>query len=314
VGKLRSAAEIAFSKGEVDQALQLWEKVIKLEPNNEQNYYKRFRIYLRQQKLKEALSDLNSALAIKPDFEAVLSQRGKINLRMGYCNQAEEDLLRLQKINPASKDVELAPQASACKAAMNKAEVFYTRGQWAPAREHLSEALRYAESSSSLLFKRATSSFHVGDTYEAIADTGKVLKAEPENIQALELRGNCYYVLNELDMAMNHYRQGLKYDPEHNGCKGGYRLIKKLQGFLKKADEAVATKNPQSSIKYLQSAIEVDPEHKFIVPKCTHKIAEAYRSLKQYNEAKEAVQKAIDLDARLWIVTSSIRLSLSLER
>jgi tetratricopeptide (TPR) repeat protein len=35
----------------------------------------------------------------------------------------------------------------------------------------------------------------------------------------LELRGGNYYTLGEFDAAMNHYRQGLKFDPEHNGCK-----------------------------------------------------------------------------------------------
>jgi tetratricopeptide (TPR) repeat protein len=185
VGKIRAAAEVAFSKGEVDQALQLWEKVIKMEPTNEQNFYKRFRIYLRQQKLKEALADLNAALAIKPEYEAVLAQRGKLNLRLGYCNQAEEDLKKLQRVNPGNKEAELLPQATACKAAVIKAEQFFSRNQWGPARDHLNEAVRYAEGSSSLLYKRAMSSFHLGDTYEAIADTGKVLKSEQDNLQAL---------------------------------------------------------------------------------------------------------------------------------
>ena len=185
VGKLRSSAEVAFSKGEVEQALQLWEKVIKLEPNNEQNYYKRFRIYLRQQKLKEALSDLNSALNIKPSYEAVVSQRAKLNLRMGNCHQSEEDFNSLRKLNPSSKDLELTPQAAECKNAISQAENFYQRSQFSQAREHYNNAIRFAEVAPNLLYKRAYCSFHIGDTYETIADTGKVLKSEPDNIPAL---------------------------------------------------------------------------------------------------------------------------------
>lgn len=70
VGKLRSAADLAMSKGEVDQALKLWHEVIAAEPSNEGNFYKRFRVYLRQHKFKEALSDLSSALSVKPTYEA----------------------------------------------------------------------------------------------------------------------------------------------------------------------------------------------------------------------------------------------------
>jgi tetratricopeptide (TPR) repeat protein len=54
VGKLRNAADTAFSNGDTAQALNLWKQVIEIEPNNDSNYYKRFRVYLRQNKLKEA--------------------------------------------------------------------------------------------------------------------------------------------------------------------------------------------------------------------------------------------------------------------
>lgn len=97
VGKVRSSAEVAFSQGNIDEALKLWAKVIGLEPNNADNYYKRFRVYLRSQKLKEALADLSSALNIKPDYEQVLAQRAKLQLRMGKCEEAEGDFLKLQR-------------------------------------------------------------------------------------------------------------------------------------------------------------------------------------------------------------------------
>lgn len=46
-----------------------------------------------------------------------------------------------------------------------------------------------------------------GELYECIADTGRALKLEDSNLEALELRGRAYYMLGDLEMAMNHYRQ-----------------------------------------------------------------------------------------------------------
>ena len=66
VGKLRSSAEAAFSEGRPDESLKLWAQVIAAEPDNHSNYYKRFRVYLRKLKYKEAVADLTSALGIKP--------------------------------------------------------------------------------------------------------------------------------------------------------------------------------------------------------------------------------------------------------
>ena len=68
-----------------------------MEPSNDSNFYKRFRVYLRQQKFKEALADLNSALSIKPNNEQVLSQKGKLEIRMGRCSEADQDFQQLQK-------------------------------------------------------------------------------------------------------------------------------------------------------------------------------------------------------------------------
>jgi tetratricopeptide (TPR) repeat protein len=97
VGKLRSGAELAFSNGDTEQSIKLWEEVINLEPNNDSNYYKRFRVFLRQQKLKEALSDLNAALKLNPQNENALVQRSKLQTRMGRCDEAVHDYNLLRK-------------------------------------------------------------------------------------------------------------------------------------------------------------------------------------------------------------------------
>jgi tetratricopeptide (TPR) repeat protein len=97
VGKMRSSADMFFANGELDKALEMWAKVISLEPENDNNYYKRFRVYLRQQKLKEALADLNSALTRNPSHESALTQRAKLSLRLGRCDDAEKDFTHLKR-------------------------------------------------------------------------------------------------------------------------------------------------------------------------------------------------------------------------
>lgn len=174
VGKLRSAAEVAFSKGDVDQALRLWGQVIGLEPQNENNFYKRFRVYLRQQKLKEALSDLSAALSIKPDFEAVLAQRAKLQLKMGRCHEAKTDFDKLRVVNAQNKDLAVSRDAEACVHAAREADRLFAEGQHGAARDQYTNALRSAESSSSLMMQRALCHFYLGDHYEAIADTGEL--------------------------------------------------------------------------------------------------------------------------------------------
>lgn len=75
----------------------LCEQVIKTEPGNANNFYKRFRVFLRQKKNKEALSDLTKALEIDPKHEQALVQRAKLNLRLGNCAESESDFITLQR-------------------------------------------------------------------------------------------------------------------------------------------------------------------------------------------------------------------------
>lgn len=97
VGKVRSSAELAFSKGDIDGAVKLWTKVISMEPGNDSNFFKRFRVYLRQSKLKEALADLNAVLQLKPNNEAALVQKGKLEMRLGRCADAYSSMKKLQR-------------------------------------------------------------------------------------------------------------------------------------------------------------------------------------------------------------------------
>ena len=48
---------------------------------------------------------------------------------------------------------------------------------------------------------------------------------ESNNIEAYQLRGDAYFWLGEHEMSKNHYREALRFDPEHKGCKNGHRLI-----------------------------------------------------------------------------------------
>ena len=54
-------------------------QVIELEPKNERNFYKRFRVFLSKRKYAEAISDLSRALELKPKYKQVrrLGQKQK---------------------------------------------------------------------------------------------------------------------------------------------------------------------------------------------------------------------------------------------
>lgn len=208
--------------------------------------------------------------------------------------------LSIARLDPKSKDLSGAADAEACVRHNNDAQNALASKQYSLAKDHLTQVMRFADSSADLLVSRAYCHYFLSDFYEAIADTGKALKIEANKLDALELRGSSYYVLGELDMAMNHYRMGLKSDPEHEGCKNAYRLVKKSQGFQGKASKAMGAGDYSAATKHLLALIDVDSTHPTIIPKASYDLAVCYRHLKAFDDSRKYAKEAIDKNANFW--------------
>ena len=144
---------------------------------------------------------------------------------------------------------------------------------------------------------RASAHLELGDHYETIADTGRVVKLHGDSIDALQLRGSAYYALGEFAMAMNHYRSALKSDPEHEGCKKGYRLVKKISSLRDKANSAISQKNWEDAANHLKKLVEVDSNHPVVAVAAYIDLADCYRNIKLYEDAKSFARKAIDFNS-----------------
>jgi DnaJ homolog subfamily C member 3 len=92
-----------LSQGNYNDAIALYHEVIRAYPppirliletddKNYLSYYKRALSYLGLSRYHSALEDLNSVLAIQPDFSAALLQRGKILTWQGDFTKAVQDL------------------------------------------------------------------------------------------------------------------------------------------------------------------------------------------------------------------------------
>lgn len=138
--------------------------------------------------------------------------------------------------------------------------------------------------------------FHLGEQFDTIADTGKVLKLESDNLEALELRGRAYYIIGELDTSINHYRKALKFDPEHKECKDMYRVVKSVLDNQKKFEKASSSGDHKRAAEVLLKLISIDPHHRTFVPKARLDLARTYRHMKKYKEAKAEAELVIQVD------------------
>lgn len=68
------------------------------DPNNYLTYFKRGTVYLALGKAKNALSDLDKVLELKPDFTAARLSRGSVHLKQANFDLAQLDFYNVVRI------------------------------------------------------------------------------------------------------------------------------------------------------------------------------------------------------------------------
>lgn len=227
-GKLRSLGESALMERDYSAATSYYRQAIELEPDNAVNHYKLYNVHKRQRMLVEALEDITNAVSVELSSDNVVkngntkklieyrAQKAKLLVGLGRCDEA---LLEYEAMNVTSDDTSFAA-AEQCALAIETAADAIDTQDWNTAAHSLKEVISHLSTPSDapdLLYQLAQSQYHIQDYYGCISDTGRLLKAYPQHLEAYALRGEAYWKLNEVEMAGKHFREGLKLDPEHGG-------------------------------------------------------------------------------------------------
>jgi tetratricopeptide (TPR) repeat protein len=150
------------------------------------------------------------------------------------------------------------------------------------------------DQASDLLWQKAQALYYAGDYYGAISDTGTILRQHANHVEAYRLRGQSYVRLGEHDRAIDHFREGLKLDPEHRGCKDGHKFVKSIEKKRKKGDEAFAAGKHEDAIAFWRQAVDIDPDHAAFVRPTILKIVKAYTKLGEHDKAIDEAQGHVD--------------------
>ena len=189
-----SAAQI----GKLDQAVQAFEQIISLNPNQANAYFNMGNALKDQGKLEEAIVAYNKALAIKPDYEAALN-----NVVVALKNLGKTGEKRLKKV------LETYNKAQALK----------------------------AENSNSY-FSRALALQEQGKLEEAIDAYNKALAIEPEYAEAYSNMGNVLKDHSKLEEAIEAYNKALAIKPDYAEAYSNMGVTLQEQGKLEEAIDA----------------------------------------------------------------------------
>ena len=300
-GKLRSLGEEAASERKFDEAADYYSQAIEIEPDKATNYYKLYSVHKRMRSFNSALNDITKAVELDGSKSDWRIQKAKLLVNLGRCEEATVEYVEAGKLLADSGNEKkitdtrsLAEEANECARSSRMAMQSYQNENWQDAVNHFNKVLGYTVDTPDLLYMKAQSEYHTKDYYGVVSDTGKILKTYPKHIEAYQLRGEAYFRLNEMEMAVKHYREGLKLDPEHKGCKEGHKLAKKITKKDKKSDEAFEKGEYKKAIDGWWEAMNTDITLLPFVRPTLLKVVKAHIALKEFDKAIEEAKKHVD--------------------
>jgi tetratricopeptide (TPR) repeat protein len=100
------------------------------------------------------------------------------------------------------------------------------------AHYNLGNALKAAPDSPNNLEMDARAMLHTGLYADVIQTTGRLLKVKPSSLEGFLLRGQAYLYQGEEEVAMQHFKEGYKSDPDHKALKKAYKDLKQFKKLL----------------------------------------------------------------------------------
>ncbi|KAK3266549.1 hypothetical protein CYMTET_24834, partial [Cymbomonas tetramitiformis] len=265
-GEKLKLGDAALSKSEYSSAISLYSQAIAADPKAPLPYTKRAAAYLQKHENDKALRDLNEAVELDPNMISAYLSRGKLQRMMCRFKGARADFQQVLEKKPGQKtSTAEMEKVTKGEAALSKAhellEVLKVKGlsDSAQLQDAVSQVLDTSPDCVEARILRAEASMAIKDYGTVVSETGRILKMDPGNMNALLLRGRSYFYLADHELSMRHFREALKFDPEHTAIKKEYRKVKNLDKRMGQAKEAFDKSQWEEAVEAYSRALEVGP-------------------------------------------------------
>lgn len=234
-----SKGDSLLSSGEFQAAISAYDNAVKLEPTNYLYLFKRSAAYMSVGKNLPALEDLETILKLKPGFEGALTQRARLNLKLGKYDSANQDAKSLG----GDKGDKILETVKESQDALQNVEKAVGKKDYESCVEQCGIVLSNSPNYLQMRKQRAECRIYQGHVQEALVDLSNVCSLTPTDpLPFVQMADLYYYSLNDYEKAMQSLQKCLRYDPDCKECKKAHRGIKKMNKKLKGYDEKARKK------------------------------------------------------------------------
>ena len=316
--------------GEYDEAFYLFDKAIKLNPNDYYFYYWRGRIYFEKRLYDQAIQDFDKAIRLKSNVHSYY-WRGRAYFEKCLYDKAIEDFTKCIKLHPKNgefyymrgqayfkrklyreavrdfnKAIKLNPNYDEALKAKKEVEKLLKSEEGSRTKEEKKEIKKLEErvsaesnpNNADFYYHRGRAYFEKGLYNEAIECFTKAIELKPDEAYFYGWRGIAYYEKVDYGKAIEDFTEAIELEPDEADFyywrgKAYYEKVdygKAIEDFTK----AIKLKPDEAGFYYLRGNAYYWKEEYEKAIKDFNKVLELNPSYKEAREAKKEVENLIE--------------------
>ncbi len=297
-----------FQKGRVDEATSQYQMALKLNPGYADAHVSLAVVFIKEGRFDQAITQCLEALRINPGHANAHMNLGMALFQKGRVDEAAAQYQMALKLKPGYAD-----------AHVNLAVVLIQKGRFDEAITQCLEALRINPDHANAHMNLGVALGRKGRVDEAIGHLQKALQTGPDDVSAHNNLGTLLFRTGRVDEAMAQYQKALAIEPDsadaHYGLGNVFHQKRSTAEAIAEYQKALQIKpvNPEvqnnlawllatsseTSLRNGVKAVELARQANELTggasPIVLHTLAAAFAEVGRFNDARQSVQKAIEL-------------------
>ena len=197
----------AWENKNFEQAFELFNEAIQLNPNDYKGYYGRGTVNFDLRNYHQSIKDFDKAIQYNPNIAGIYNNRGNVYFDALDFDKALEDY---------TKAIQLDSNLSF--AYSNRGKTYMSLRKYDDAIVDLKTAIKIDPNCIPAYHNLANYyDYVVFNGEEAIKNYSKAIQLEPDNFYTYYERGVCYYNLGNYEMAVNDFSILIQFEPNNGG-------------------------------------------------------------------------------------------------
>lgn len=215
---LEYLATAYIRQGENAEAIETYNRLAALVPEDTNTFFKRAQLYLLEDQFEAAIGDCQSVLQRTPDYRAFLLM-ANARYKLGNMEEAISDLTQAAGLKDDAMDIFLL-----------RSSAYYNSGQYEKALDDINKAIELAPEEEAAYMQRAKIREAFQDYEAALQDYATVTELDPFHEQAYLESGRILLANQRIDEVIRYFDEALEINPDFGKAYLARAEAKKLKG------------------------------------------------------------------------------------